>query len=253
MKRLLDSVAAVVSLVSPEKVEIIASRVRSTDPLKAASALSDVVGTPIAETVINELVAAWLSNQISSNELALMLLAASHAFLAATSEQSLEVVWTGPTTPFVSSRRTEQVLLQVINAGENKLFITSFVTYQVSSIVNALEEAANRGVEICMLLESSLEQGGSLSVDGIGKMKRLVPSMHLYAWQDKGDLFAQGRVHAKVAVADGHTCFITSANLTGFAMERNIEAGVLISGGRIPRLLDLHLRSLIDSKVISEV
>lgn len=36
-------------------------------------------------------------------------------------------------------------------------------------------------------------------------------------------------------------------------MERNIEAGVLISGGRIPRLIELHLRSLIDSKVISEV
>ena len=38
----------------------------------------------------------------------------------------------------------------------------------------------------------------------------------------------------KVAVADGNTCFITSANLTGYAMERNMEAGVLISGGTFP-------------------
>jgi phosphatidylserine/phosphatidylglycerophosphate/cardiolipin synthase-like enzyme len=65
--------------------------------------------------------------------------------------------------------------------------------------------------------------------------------------------FADGRVHAKVAVADKTSCFITSANLTGYAMEKNMEAGVLISGGRIPRLLDDHLRSLVDTKTVSPV
>ncbi|MCW2314045.1 phospholipase D-like domain-containing protein [Rhodoferax antarcticus] len=73
---------------------------------------------------------------------------------------------------------------------------------------------------------------------------------NVFAWQDKADSFADGRVHAKVAVADGSICFITSANLTGHAMEKNMEAGVLISGGHIPRLLDDHLWSLIDTNVI---
>lgn len=58
-------------------------------------------------------------------------------------------------------------------------------------------------------------------------------------------------MHAKVIVADGHTCFITSANLTGFAMERNIEAGVLITGGGIPEALSEHLHSLINTNIIS--
>lgn len=60
----------------------------------------------------------------------------------------------------------------------------------------------------------------------------------------------------KVAAADGNTCFITSANLTGYAMERNMEAGVLISGGgggHIPRLLDDHLRSLVNTRLITPV
>jgi phosphatidylserine/phosphatidylglycerophosphate/cardiolipin synthase-like enzyme len=35
----------------------------------------------------------------------------------------------------------------------------------------------------------------------------------------------------KVAVADGSICFITSANLTGYAMEKNMEMGVLIEVG----------------------
>ena len=94
---------------------------------------------------------------------------------------------------------------------------------------------------------------GSITFDAIGKMRTLVPTARLYAWRDKADPFSDGRVHAKVAVTDGMMCFITSANLTGYAMEKNMEAGVLISGGNIPRLLDDHLRSLVDTKVVSPV
>ena len=104
-----------------------------------------------------------------------------------------------------------------------------------------------------MLLELSQGHGGSISFDVIGKMKGMVPSSKVYAWMEKTELFSGGRVHAKVAVADAGMCFITSANLTGFAMEKNMEAGVLITGGSIPLLLDEHLRSLIDTKVVSQV
>lgn len=253
MEKLLDAVAAVVCLVSPEKVEAIASRIRKTDALKAASALSGVVGTPIASGVIGELVESWQSVPVNSDELASMLLAARHALARVALGQSTELVWTGPTTPIVSARRTEQALLQVINVAKASLFITSFVAYDISLIVRALNEASARGVLISILLELSQEHGGSISFDAIGKMKLLVPSARLYAWRDKSEEFIDGRVHAKVAVADGNICFITSANLTGFAMEKNMEVGVLISGGHIPRLLTEHLQSLVDTRVISEV
>lgn len=253
MERLLDAVAAVVCLVSPEKVQAIASRIRRTDASKAAGALSGVVSTPVAAEVVDQLIDAWRSTSVSAEELASMLLAAGHVFTKATNQQSTELVWTGPTTPLVSARRTEQALLQVINAAEQTLFITSFVAYDVSTIVKALNAAAARGVEISMLLELAQDHGGSISFDAIGKMSALVPAAKLFAWLYKADPFPDGRVHAKVAVADGRICFITSANLTGHAMEKNMEAGVLISGGHIPRLLYEHLRSLVDTKLISPV
>ncbi|UCV23806.1 DISARM system phospholipase D-like protein DrmC [Ferribacterium limneticum] len=253
MDELLDAIAALVSLVSPEKVLAVAARVRRTDASKAATALSSVVGTPVASTVVEQLAVAWQNTKVGSDELASMLLVASHVYSKAASEQSTELVWTGPTTPFVSARRTEQALLQVINSAEQCLFITSFVAYDVSTIVKALNAASNRGVAISMLLELSQDHGGSISFDAIGKMRTQVPAAKLYAWRDKADQFSDGRVHAKVAVADGRTCFITSANLTGHAMEKNMEAGVLISGGRIAKLLDEHLRSLVDTKIVSPV
>ena len=253
MEKLLDAVAAVVCLVSPEKVQAIATRIRRTDVSKAVSALSGVVGTPAAAGVVDQLVDAWRSTSVSAEELASMLLAAGHVFTKAANQQSTELVWTGPTTPFVSARRTEQALLQVINAAEKALFITSFVAYDVSTIVKALNAASDRGVAISMLLELSQDHGGSITFDAIGKMRTLVPAARLYAWRDKADPFSDGRVHAKVAVGDGRMCFITSANLTGHAMEKNMEAGVLISGGNIPRLLDEHLRSLVDTNVVTQV
>jgi len=246
----LDAVAAVVCLVSPEKIQAISSRIRRTDAVKASGALSGSVSTPVAAEVVDQLIDAWRGTSVSAEELASMLLSAGHVFTKATNQQSTELVWTGPTTPFVSARRTEQALLQVINAAEQTLFITSFVAYDVSTIVKALNAASDRGVVISMLLELSQDDGGSISFDVIGKMRTLVPAAQLYAWRDKADPFSDGRVHAKVAVADGRMCFITSANLTGYAMEKNMEIGVLIVGGPIANLLRDHLQALVNLKQI---
>ncbi|HDC2644059.1 TPA: phospholipase, partial [Salmonella enterica] len=68
-------------------------------------------------------------------------------------------------------------------------------------------------------------------------------SAKLYVWNNKDNEYYGRCVHAKVAVA--RECFITSANITGYAMEKNIEAGVLISGGSIQRQLNEHFSILL--------
>jgi cardiolipin synthase len=253
MERLLEAVTAVVSLVSPKKVRALVGRIRRIEDERANVSLSDVVGTPVAREVVDRLVEAWRATSVSAGELASMLLAASHAFESVSKEQAIELVWTGPTTPFVSARRTEQALLQVIGTAKQALIVTSFVAYDVSTIVKALNDASIRGVSISMLLESSQDHGGSITFDVIGKMRALVPAAKLYAWRERAAPFADGRVHAKVAVADGAVCFITSANLTGHAMDRNMEAGVLLTGGQIPKLLHEHLQALVDTRTVSPV
>jgi cardiolipin synthase A/B len=253
MEKLLDAVAALVCLVSPEKVQAIAGRIRKTDASKAETSLTSIVGTPAASGVIDQLVEAWKATNVDAEELSSMLLAASNVFTKVASHQTMELVWTGPTTPFVSTRRTEQALLQVINSAKHTLFITSFVAYDVSTIVKSLNAAAERGVSVSILLELSQAHGGNVTFDGIEKMRVLVPKARFFAWHDKDEPFNEGSVHAKVAVGDSDICFITSANLTGYAMERNMEAGVLISGGDVPRTMSLHLQSLVDTCVVSPV
>ncbi|WP_206530067.1 DISARM system phospholipase D-like protein DrmC [Nordella sp. HKS 07] len=242
-----------VSLLSPSKIGVIAARVRRMTPLMRNHGLYRVVGTPAAQVALDRLLTAWERASIAGDVLAGILLGAAHARQETLRETSVEFVWTGPTTPFVATRRTEQVLLDIIRNARTDLFLVSFVAHGVSSIVDELNAAAHRDIEIRILMETSTSDGGSLSVDHIAPMKRLVPTASMYGWISRSAPFSEGKVHAKLAVADGSIAFLTSANLTGHALEKNMEAGVVIKGGHIPMGLRAHLHSLIETKVIRRV
>ena len=171
----------------------------------------------------------------------------------ASSEETVELVWTGPTAASATTRRTDQVLLDVIRGAESALFLVSFVAYDVASVVDALNDACRRGVRVRFLLESSRSDGGSLDVDPIGAMRSAVPEAWVYAWAVKEGDHVGGRVHAKVAVADGRIALVSSANLTGHALGKNMEAGVLVEGGRVPSELQRHLQGLIDTELVVRV
>jgi phosphatidylserine/phosphatidylglycerophosphate/cardiolipin synthase-like enzyme len=55
-----------------------------------------------------------------------------------------------------------------------------------------------------------------------------------------------GVLHAKAVVADDETAFITSANLTEAALDRNIELGVLIRDRTFALSIVGYFRNLID-------
>lgn len=52
-------------------------------------------------------------------------------------------------------------------------------------------------------------------------------------------------------VADDETVFVTSANLTKAALERNIELGLLIRDRALAQSIVAHFRGLIDGRVLS--
>jgi cardiolipin synthase len=253
MEAILIAATDLVARLSPSRVEALADRVRGSVPAERDGSLLQLVTTPAARAALDRLIAAWRQTEISGDVLAGILVGAAFAREQVQRESRVELVWTGPTTPFVATRRTEQVLLDLIGHAQSDLFLVSFVAYDVSSVVEALNAATARGVVIRILLETSTSHGGSLPVDPIATMRRCVPSAALYVWTDRPAPFAEGKVHAKVAVADGNAAFLTSANLTGHALEKNMEAGVVISGGQIPFGLRAHLQALVDMNIIRQV
>lgn len=250
MQALLDAVVDLVALVSPPKVRAVASALRGLTSSGAAPVPNTLADTPAARSAVASLVTAWAQVQASGDEVAGMLLGASEARLRVERELSVELVWTGPTTRFVPTRRTEQVLIDLVASATTDLFMVSFVAYDVRSVITAMNEAASRGVRLRVLLEASTSHGGTLNVDPTATMRVSVPAVELFTWRHRPEPFVDGKVHAKVAVVDGARAFITSANLTGHALEKNMEAGVLINGGPVPKTLSDHLQALIDVRVI---
>ena len=63
---------------------------------------------------------------------------------------------------------------------------------------------------------------------------------------DQGD--ATGAVlHAKAIAQDNEQVFVTSANLTPNALDRNIKAGVLVRDRTLAQALGSHFQRLIDT------
>ena len=66
---------------------------------------------------------------------------------------------------------------------------------------------------------------------------------------DPGD--APGAVlHAKAVVHDNELVFVTSAKLTPKALERNIEAGLLVRDRTLAQALAAHFQRLIDTSLV---
>lgn len=253
MDKLIDSVIELVTNTPPAKAGQLASAIRSLASSANADSLLSWASNPNAQARLSALITAWRGTSIPSVELAGMIAGASTAYHRAKAEQEIELVWTGPSSKLIATRKTEQALLQVIDAASDRLFMTSFVAYDVASVMTALVRSAAKGIKVSMLLEASSAHGGNVSFDAIAKMKTALPTARIYSWNAKAGAFAGGSVHAKTAVADENFCFISSANLTGHAMERNMEAGVLVKGGSIPRGLHRHLEALVTTNVIAQV
>ena len=57
-----------------------------------------------------------------------------------------------------------------------------------------------------------------------------------------------GVLHAKAVVADGEVVFVTSANLTDAALDRNFELGILLRDRALATSVSSHFQGLIDGK-----
>lgn len=180
--------------------------------------------------------------------LALALRSASSVRAEATQEQTIEVVWTGPTSHEIPVRRTREVLLELIGVATQRLTVVSFAAYKVPEVLAELITAAARGVDVRLILETAEDSGGRLSHDAAEAFESLRNVAAFYVWPLDRRSSGQGIIgalHAKAIVADGRAAFVTSANLTGHGLGANMELGLVVRGGLVPGRLSAHFDELI--------
>lgn len=230
------------------------------DFVRIAHRLQTAVPQIEVQEKVRSFVEDWsnLDKAPSPAEMALLLTAVAAALEYQDQKQSIELTWTGPKTQNINLRRTDQALIELINSAKKRITIVSFAVYRAKSILTALEKAAKRGVEINIIIESPDASEGKIAHDtikGLGNALKSMARIHIwpYAKREVTPNGKYGSLHAKVAAADEDTLYISSANLTDFAMNLNMEMGILLVGGELPAKVQSHFDELILDGTLSEL
>jgi phosphatidylserine/phosphatidylglycerophosphate/cardiolipin synthase-like enzyme len=172
--------------------------------------------------------------------------------------QSVELVWTGPNTEQTPFRRTEQAILQLLDAAKSRITLVSFAVYRIPNIGRALVRAAKRGVRLTVIVETPdrIEgEGEYCTIKALGQ--EVTDCSTVYYWPKEnrpiGSNNKVGILHVKCAVADGELLFLSSANLTQQAFTINMELGILVRGGTMPKRVEQQFDELIESGQLVQV
>jgi len=243
MRSIYEIIADIAEEFPPERIR---SAIAKLHQLPTQVATSDNAksawGSSAEKELVMEFADVAASSGLSPDELACAIEGGLGVAMRLRSTRKLDILWTGPETTAVPVRRNEQALCEVIDSARENLFIVSYVSCHADKVYNAIQLAIARGVKVSFLLEASIEN----------HLDELFPTASFYRWGD-GEDAAKNVMHAKCAIADQSMAMITSANLTGKAMERNMELGVLIKGGNAPRALYKHFMALAIEKIITRI
>ena len=177
------------------------------------------------------------------------LLAAAASEQSIRARQEVEVVWTGPHSQAIAFRRTEQVILQVLDSATSRITLVSYAVYAIPRVRAALVRAAQRGVRINVILETPDRMSGQNEYNTLAALgAEVVACSGVYYWPEgkrPREGAKHGILHAKCLVADSRWLFVSSANLTEYAFSINMELGVLMTGGRLARQVEALFDSLV--------
>jgi phosphatidylserine/phosphatidylglycerophosphate/cardiolipin synthase-like enzyme len=196
---------------------------------------------------IDELIHEWRRTcpELSGDGLSIAIRAAAIARRDERAEQRIDPVWSGPDTPEIAVRSTREALIEVIRTARHRLIVVSFAAYKVQAVVSELVAAADGGVDVRLVLETTEDSAGYLKLDAAAAFVELKGRASFWIWP--GDRRpANAKLHAKAAIADGHAALVGSANLTEVALGDSMELGLLVRGGSIPRRLDSHFMALME-------
>lgn len=255
---LLEHLVNVAAELSPPAVADLAEKIACLVSAEESNRLMAGAVTRQSQNLLARLSETWArAPEVDSDALSYALLAAQKAVQRTSDVQVVDLVWTGPQTEVVPVRQTEQVLLEIADSARKELLIVSFVAYKADKVVNALRSAVSRGVLVRIVLEISEDQGGKVTFDPVHAMRAAVPGIDIYYWpvdqRTRTGRGEYGSLHAKCAVADDGVAFVTSANLTGYALELNMELGILVRGGSIPMRVYRQFDELIRRGVLTKL
>ena len=179
-------------------------------------------------------------------------------------ERLVELVTTGPETNLVTNRDTSIVVRELFANANKSVLLAGYAVYRGHRVFEALAQRMGEisELKVRFLLDIQRPHGDQTLADVL--VKRFVTTFKSQNWPEGArlpevyydprslELFAERRasLHAKCVVVDDTEAFVSSANFTEAAQQRNIEVGLLIKSPALATRLATHFCALIDSGLV---
>ncbi len=184
--------------------------------------------------------------------------------LARTAERAPapDFVWTGPEVVGLHARDTRRVYEELIGSAQHSIWVCSYAFFNGPTAFATLAARldANPRLKVTLLLNIERRRGDTTAADSL--VRRFADHFWNEAWpgnerpkvyydpRSVADDRPGGVLHAKAVVADDEAVFITSANLTEAAFDRNIEMGLLVRDRTLAATTVLHFQTLIEQGLL---
>lgn len=169
----------------------------------------------------------------------------------------VSLVWTGPETDGTRNRDTKIVVRELFAKAKKSVLVAGFAVYQGREVFAALAEnmLQNPNLSVSFYLNIQRSYGDSSASDQI--VRQFADKFKNRDWpgtrfpkvfyDPRSLAVTKGKsavLHAKVVIVDRQFTFVSSANFTEAAQERNIEAGVLVDSAEFANQLQGHFEAL---------
>jgi phosphatidylserine/phosphatidylglycerophosphate/cardiolipin synthase-like enzyme len=169
-----------------------------------------------------------------------------------------DLVWSGPEVPGLHARDTRRVFEELLGSAEHSVWASTYAFFDGPRAFQVLAQRmdAKSDVRVTLLLNIQRKRGDTTAADQL--VRRFADRFWTIDWPgasrpsvyyDPRALDVDGPagvLHAKALVVDDETVFVTSANLTEAALDRNIELGLLLKDRALAATVSSHFRVLID-------
>lgn len=171
-------------------------------------------------------------------------------------EDVIDLVTTGPEACGVTNRDTSVVVRELFANAKRSVLVVGYAVYQGQRVFAALADRMNEcpQLHVRLLLDIQRPSGDTSAPNEIVRRfadrfvttqwpaDRPLPTLYYYPVSLESESGKRSSLHAKCVVVDGEAAFVSSANFTEAAQERNIEVGLIMRStllaGRITRHFD---------------
>jgi phosphatidylserine/phosphatidylglycerophosphate/cardiolipin synthase-like enzyme len=171
----------------------------------------------------------------------------------------VDLVWTGPDIPGDHSRDTRIVVHELFRKARRSVLVSTFALYDGKDLFAPLHETWQKHPEMTVKLFVDIhpEDHGLPPTQVISKFCQDF-KIHHWPWERLPEVYYDPRslalkpgdracLHAKCVIVDDQEVFLTSANLTEAAQQRNIEAGLVVSSALLACKVRDQFASLVSS------